>query len=321
LGSSFTVSKPSSLLDKFSIAAQSLVPKALMHTDANYYFIPADASATLSAPMVSVNGSTKKGTIFMAQIDLFDLFVHELNFAIHELALVESSVGDGATANESTDFNSLVGSLDRTTCLYAAKQLVNGSPSTFDATTLGKVGGAVATCMGTLASAVIADGFIGVGTLLLSAEQTAIGLVSAAVETGIGSGLQRDAVYYQPQSVLKSPTTAPPTTTTTSSPPTVTLGVWTGVKPTAVNFSADSGYYVTRITWSSWGSTQATGSGTLHTENCIPDCAQGTVTTSSVTLVLSNVVDGRFTTIATETPPFDPADISSMPTSDVAGAS
>jgi hypothetical protein len=48
------------------------------------------------------------------------------------------------------------------------------------------------------------------------------------------------------------------------------------IRPTFVDLAcADGGIGVTGITWDSWGTAAAYGSGTLNVNTCQPDCAAG----------------------------------------------
>jgi hypothetical protein len=122
------------------------------------------------------------------------------------------------------------------------------------------------------------------------------------------------------KSANATPTTGPSTTatsatiTTTPSTPLSTIGAlpvliatepsgqqtWTGREPTEMDFSGDAGDIVTGITWSSWTGTQAVGNGTWTYQNCVPDCASGSQTPYPAMIVLSDPVNGVFTSI-TET--------------------
>jgi hypothetical protein len=76
---------------------------------------------------------------------------------------------------------------------------------------------------------------------------------------------------------------------------TVSIGSWTGAKPKTIWFSGDSGNIVTNITWSSWGPNSGVGRGTWHYDNCVPDCAQGTVTDYPASIRVSHPSAGQFT--------------------------
>jgi len=82
--------------------------------------------------------------------------------------------------------------------------------------------------------------------------------------------------------------------------PTVTLGSWTGIEPSLMQFSGDAGNIVTNIVWSSWNDLGAVGEGVWHYDNCVPDCAGGTVTPTPATIILSVASDGRFTQLTEE---------------------
>jgi hypothetical protein len=70
---------------------------------------------------------------------------------------------------------------------------------------------------------------------------------------------------------------------------------YSGRFPTTIYFSGDSGDIVTGIAWSSWGAQQAVGHGTWTYDNCVPDCAQGSVTPYPATIILSQAVNGLYT--------------------------
>jgi len=77
--------------------------------------------------------------------------------------------------------------------------------------------------------------------------------------------------------------------------PTATLGTWTGVEPTLLQFSGDAGNIVTDIEWSSWNDNAAVGEGSWGYDNCTPDCAGGMVTHYPARITLSDPSGGRFT--------------------------
>lgn len=56
----------------------------------------------------------------------------------------------------------------------------------------------------------------------------------------------------------------------------------------------DGNSYVAGITWSSWTSRVAHGHGTLETNTCQPDCAQGLCTSSPTNISLSTPVKTRY---------------------------
>ncbi len=77
--------------------------------------------------------------------------------------------------------------------------------------------------------------------------------------------------------------------------PTITLGTWTGIRPSLMQFSGDAGNIVSQIVWSSWNDDSAVGVGAWGYDDCVPDCAQGAVTDYLTTITLSHPSDGRFT--------------------------
>jgi hypothetical protein len=72
-------------------------------------------------------------------------------------------------------------------------------------------------------------------------------------------------------------------------------GTWTGVEPTVIWFSGDSGNIVSSVAWTAWTDQSAAGSGTWGDNNCQPNCANGTVTDYRATIRLSVPSGGQFT--------------------------
>lgn len=94
-----------------------------------------------------------------------------------------------------------------------------------------------------------------------------------------------------------------PTTSGTPMDPTATFagesepGTWTGVEPTTIWFSADSGNIVGSIRWTAWTDQSAVGSGTWGYDDCLPSCAGGKVTDYPATIELSAPSHGQFTSL------------------------
>ena len=61
------------------------------------------------------------------------------------------------------------------------------------------------------------------------------------------------------------------------------------VKPKQIVTSGDGSAYADGLTWSNWGSPQATATGTLKVDNCNPNCAQGTDTSYPATVTLAGL--------------------------------
>ena len=103
-------------------------------------------------------------------------------------------------------------------------------------------------------------------------------------------------------SPASTPASTPPTTpvstpvsTAPASLPVLTVGGYTGMKPTEIAYSGDATNVVTKITWSSWTATGASGQGTSDIDSCIPNCAQAPPSLVPTTVTLSAPVNGRFT--------------------------
>ncbi len=95
-----------------------------------------------------------------------------------------------------------------------------------------------------------------------------------------------------------TPPTTPVSTPASTGPaalPMLTVGGYTGMKPTEIAYSGDATNVVTKITWSSWTSTGASGQGTSDIDSCNPNCAQAPPSLVPTTVTLSAPVNGRFT--------------------------
>ncbi len=101
-----------------------------------------------------------------------------------------------------------------------------------------------------------------------------------------------------PSTPASTPATTPASTPASTVPaqlPVLTVGSYTGMKPTEIAYSGDSGNVVTKIQWSSWTATGATGQGTSDIDSCVPACAQAPPSFVPATVTLSAPVNGRFT--------------------------
>ena len=95
-----------------------------------------------------------------------------------------------------------------------------------------------------------------------------------------------------------TPASTPPSTPVSAVPPqlpVLTVGSYTGMKPTEIGYSGDATNVVTTITWSSWTAAGATGQGTSDIDSCNPNCAQAPPSLVPTTVTLSAPVNGKFT--------------------------
>ena len=95
-----------------------------------------------------------------------------------------------------------------------------------------------------------------------------------------------------------TPVSTPASTPAIAGParlPLLTVGGYTGMKPTEIAYSGDATNVVTKITWSSWTATGASGQGTSDIDSCNPNCAQAPPSLVPTTVTLSAPVNGRFT--------------------------
>ena len=117
---------------------------------------------------------------------------------------------------------------------------------------------------------------------------------STAPATSPASSLASTAPASTPAT---TPATSPASSATTSPAalPQLTVGSYTGMKPTEIAYSGDSTNIVSKITWTSWTATGATGEGTSDINSCDPNCAQAPIKLVPATVTLSAPVNGKFT--------------------------
>jgi hypothetical protein len=85
----------------------------------------------------------------------------------------------------------------------------------------------------------------------------------------------------------------------------VTIGAFTGEKPSFINFGAATGSAVIDLTWTTWTDKEAIGRGKSYdNHNCKVNCYQARETLVSTTITLSDPVHGQFTvmTVASQIP-------------------
>jgi hypothetical protein len=99
-----------------------------------------------------------------------------------------------------------------------------------------------------------------------------------------------------------SPTTTVPSTTTTTAPlPVFIAGSWTGRQPTTIDLAPACCSVIDNITWSSWTSAQAVGTGTWEYDTCASGCVDGPFDPYSASLTLSGPLGETFTVLEEST--------------------
>ena len=96
-------------------------------------------------------------------------------------------------------------------------------------------------------------------------------------------------------SASQSSTTSPTASSSAASLPVLTVGSYSGTRPSEIAYSGDATNVVTGLSWSSWSATGATGTGTSDIDNCVPSCAAASPNNVSTTITLSAPVNGKFT--------------------------
>ncbi len=121
---------------------------------------------------------------------------------------------------------------------------------------------------------------------------------SPAQPQGATSAATTPATSTSPTAPASTPASTTPSTPVSAVPPqlpVLTVGSYTGMKPTEIGYSGDATNVVTTITWSSWTAAGATGQGTSDIDSCTPNCAQAPPSLVPTTVTLSAPVNGKFT--------------------------
>ena len=64
----------------------------------------------------------------------------------------------------------------------------------------------------------------------------------------------------------------------------------------------DGGAWLDGLVWSHWGAATSTATGVLLEKTCDPTCAAGGTTSSTATVTLTGLKDGRYTSLRIVTP-------------------
>jgi serine/threonine protein kinase len=118
---------------------------------------------------------------------------------------------------------------------------------------------------------------------------------AATTPTSPAAGTSTTSPASTPASTPPTTPVSTPASTAPAAPPVLTVGSYTGMKPTEIAYSGDATNVVTKITWSSWTTTGASGQGTSDIDSCNPNCAQAPPSLVPTTVTLSAPVNGRFT--------------------------
>ena len=121
---------------------------------------------------------------------------------------------------------------------------------------------------------------------------------SSSATTPATSAASSTAPSAPASTAATTPASTPASTPATAGAvqlPLLTVGGYTGMKPTEIAYSGDATNVVTKIAWSSWTATGASGQGTSDIDSCNPNCAQAPPSLVPTTVTLSAPVNGRFT--------------------------
>lgn len=92
-----------------------------------------------------------------------------------------------------------------------------------------------------------------------------------------------------PSATSSAPSSAPASDVSVCVTPAVTCKGQLKSEPAQIIVSGDGSAYIASLTWTGWGLSSATGSGTLKVDNCKPNCAQGSYTGYQATVDLSDL--------------------------------
>ena len=157
---------------------------------------------------------------------------------------------------------------------------------------------------------------IGVGASVLAALT-----VGFAFGWAISSPSHSTATNKVVTDAATTPTSAPPAGSKASSPttpatlvPTVAAcqpGGEPQVRPTSIAIGCDGHISMSNVTWSSWGASTASGSGSVTVNSCQPNCATGSGGSSPAFVVVSDPVGGVYQDVLITPPTGDIAPQSS----------
>jgi hypothetical protein len=70
------------------------------------------------------------------------------------------------------------------------------------------------------------------------------------------------------------------------------------VEPTVISITPDVNAQITHLHWSTWNQRYAVGTGDAVADDCVPDCAQGSIRLFHINIALTGVVGGHFTSMS-----------------------
>ena len=137
------------------------------------------------------------------------------------------------------------------------------------------------------------------GAAAASTTQTRAGQLSPAATYGSTTAPPTSPAAGTTSPAATSPASTPGSTSASTAAqaqlPVFTVGSYSGMKPSEIAYSGDATNVVTKITWSSWTATGATGTGTSDIDSCVPNCAAAPPDYVTTTITLSAPVGGKFT--------------------------
>ena len=158
---------------------------------------------------------------------------------------------------------------------------------------------------------------IGVGAVVLAALGVgfAVGLAIRSSPFSMPANrVVTDAATTPEHSQPATEKAASSSATAAPLPPTAaacTHGAKPQERPTSIDIGCDGHIAMSGVTWSSWETSTASGSGTLTVSDCQPSCATGTTKSSPAFVVVSNPLNGIFQDVLITPPPGDMAPQSS----------
>ena len=128
-----------------------------------------------------------------------------------------------------------------------------------------------------------------------TAPATAVVTGSSATGTSSSNGTGSSTGPTSSPSQTASASASASASSSPATLPVLTVGSYSGMRPTEIAYSGDGTNVVTGLSWGSWTATSATGTGTSDIDSCVPSCAAASPNNVPTTVTLSSPVNGKFT--------------------------
>jgi hypothetical protein len=284
-GGTMTVSGASDIYEQLGNAIQKATSG-----QASLALLPPSSEGVLTFP-VAANQSIKIKT----QIDGESFLLSALSLGLSEYGAIiaPEAAAQGVSGNQVTA--NLLTELDGGTCVANAHNIAAAlGAGPISIANAKKLVGLAFDCIDAAAGksvlpvfAVLARIFVGLGTALVQATWATVdsAMNSSSHILTVSKGAAPPSPAASPTSTPTTGTPAPPTT----QPMLIALSGDTPVyEPSSIGYTGDGTGELSGVTWSSWGPSGASGTGTDQINDCVPECYDGTITNYQATVSLSN---------------------------------